>query len=32
MALEWKILKGHKGTVESIVFHPDGKYLGSFSY
>jgi hypothetical protein len=31
MALEWKILKGHKKQITAIAIHNDGKHLASFS-
>ena len=32
MALEWKVLKGHKCFIEALAIHEDGKILTSFSY
>ena len=32
MALEWKVLKGHKQFIDAITIHEDGKYLASFSF
>jgi hypothetical protein len=31
MALEWKILKGHRKQITAIAIHSDGKHLASFS-
>lgn len=32
MALEWKVLKGHKEFIEGLAIHEDGKILASFSF
>lgn len=32
MALEWKVLKGHKGFIDTLNIHEDGKILCSFSF
>lgn len=32
MALEWKVLKGHKNFVDALTIHEEGKILSSFSF
>jgi len=32
MALQWKVLEGHKKFIDSIKFHENGKWLASFSF
>ena len=32
MALEWKVLKGHKNEITTILISEDGSNLASFSF